>query len=51
VTRQVEDDVSVAEERGNNQSKTEVTMQCKLLLKTIKEQSLKTVSLITVQDG
>jgi len=32
VTRQVED-VSVAEQRENNHSKTEVTMQLKLLLK------------------
>jgi len=34
VTRQVDDDVSVAEEGENDQSKTEVTMQWKLLLKT-----------------
>jgi hypothetical protein len=51
VTRQVDDDVSVAEERGNDQSKTEVKMQWKLLLKTIKEHNLKTASLVTVQDG
>jgi len=32
VTRHIDDDVSVAEERENDQSKTEVTMQWKLLL-------------------